>query len=480
MPAGPDHVFGDIRSFLPIQVQKACGMHGGRRNRDNKSLKAMIMGCTPSLTAWCFRHGEYCKLTPCDFHAAGSPCVDASVLGTQTFMAGPCAALFWAWAALVRTLLFKIVLHENVPQFGDQPLRQVLGTLYIVVRLLVSPTDLGWPAKRPRQVCILILRTFLDERFRAASLTESQILGELDFHTAFRALFYKSCGFTFKGFRVSSPSEVELTLAVLAARTAVARNPGSRFCFLTDAEERRVDLYAKTVWVPMVPELLGCGFRDYKTTVGMGALRGNRGWAGGPHDEHHNFQFGGGARSPIQSGTIASVRIPAARGQACDLHHRPPARAVFSKGGSLFCLVKNCNLVFDLELNRPWTSTELLTAMGIPVVKKHCELAGIECAFSEPWTAAHGLPTARTLRSCTAQLGNAMHVSVMGALTTLVLLAFPALGTSREPGRQLGVQLSNASSTDEVRSLDGVAASSSSLGPSAFADVLLSKRRRLF
>ena len=173
------------------------------------------------------------------------------------------------------------------------------------------------------------------------------------------------------------------------------------------------------------------------------------------------------------------MRIPEARRQACDLHHRPPARAVFSKHGELFCIVKNCNLVFDLELNRPWTSTELMAAMGIPVLKKHCELAGIECAFSETWTAEHGAPPSRSLRSCTVQLGNAMHISTMGAITTLVLLAFPALGSSRE----LAVQGSCESSADEARSLDVVAAgASSSAGPSAFADALFSarssKRRR--
>eukprot|EP00969_Alexandrium_andersonii_P234806 10367542-Alexandrium_andersonii.AAC.1 len=55
----------------------------------------------------------------------------------------------------------KIIVHENVPAFGTAPLTRHLGSLYIVIRLVTTPSTLGWPSERPRQICILFLRDWV-------------------------------------------------------------------------------------------------------------------------------------------------------------------------------------------------------------------------------------------------------------------------------------------------------------------------------
>lgn len=136
-------------------------------------------------------------------------------------------------------------------------------------------------------------------------------------------------------------------------------------------------------------------------------------------------------------------RLPGAECQVCDLHQRPPARAVHSKGGKMFCIVKNLTLAFDLELGRPWTTSELMTAMGLPIVEHHAALTGVACAFARSSPA----PASRTYRSSVAQAGNAMHVASIGSVVMLCILTFPDLGTksgqtgTKRPGSNPQVQM---------------------------------------
>ena len=134
MEGGPNHVFEDILNFLPRQVRRQCDLYRGGKPATKQELKTNILNAKPLLSAWCVRHGCRCKLASTDLHEAGSPCTDASSFGLKRFMDGPAAPAFWTWVLLVRELQFRIILHENVPQFGDEVLRNLLGDLYIVVR----------------------------------------------------------------------------------------------------------------------------------------------------------------------------------------------------------------------------------------------------------------------------------------------------------------------------------------------------------
>ena len=48
MPNGPLHVFSDILDFLPHEVQRHCGLHGGDE-KPARELKPIILG--PSMAA---------------------------------------------------------------------------------------------------------------------------------------------------------------------------------------------------------------------------------------------------------------------------------------------------------------------------------------------------------------------------------------------------------------------------------------------
>ena len=54
--------------------------------------------------------------------------------------------LFWVWIALMRTLLIKVLIHENVTEFGDAEIRLHLADLYVILRLELSPVQV-WLAK---------------------------------------------------------------------------------------------------------------------------------------------------------------------------------------------------------------------------------------------------------------------------------------------------------------------------------------------
>ena len=70
---------------------------------------------------------------------------------------------FYQWVSQRRELRDRLVLHENVPRFGVDELREQLGDLYYIERSLVSPKELGWASARPRQITVLILKQWLDE-----------------------------------------------------------------------------------------------------------------------------------------------------------------------------------------------------------------------------------------------------------------------------------------------------------------------------
>ena len=56
---------------------------------------------------------------------------------------GYTAKLFYVWCAIIRTVKPYVCFHENVPSFGDQEIRELLGSMYIVVRIQTCPSELG-------------------------------------------------------------------------------------------------------------------------------------------------------------------------------------------------------------------------------------------------------------------------------------------------------------------------------------------------
>ena len=229
----------------------------------------------------------------------------------------------------------------------------------------VSPPDLGWPVRRPRQICILILKCFLYPTLHGPKL-ESCIPDELQLGSTLKHIFFKTIGFEFRSFMVATPEEIDATMADLRTRKRAANEDrDGPLGYLSTTERKRQAVYAKL------------------------------------HPQ-----------------------------SVVDLQQDPLERPVFSRHGLLHCLIKNMGVAFDNVEGRPWTASELMTAMGMPISAEHQQVTGTMCQFSR----GQPSPAARTRRFTTESIGNAMHIAVMGSMTMLCVLKFPLLGTTTRAG----------------------------------------------
>ena len=121
-------------------------------------------------------------------------------------------------------------------------------------------------------------------------------------------------------------------------------------------------------------------------------------------------------------------------GEACDVNQDPDARPYTTYDGKLMTLISNIGLVmlpqhlFEEFGNRWITNKELFTAMGFAITRAHVEAAdGTTNQFSE----GVAKPSSRTHRSQSEEVGNTMHVNVIGALHLAVFLKFPTLGKGK-------------------------------------------------
>lgn len=383
LPKPPKHVFTNILFFLPLHVQRACGLHGCLP-LPNSELKTLILTCEPSLRAWCVKCGKHCTLTRADIHRAGSPCTDASSMGKMTYMDGPNAKVFFTWCALRRRLREPVVVHENVPKFGTHALEDALGDLYIICRDVFDPTAFGWPARRPRQICIMLLKSFICPAFVNISPSMSMAhhaSDSLDFSNLVRFLFTRECGFTYEGFLVANDAEVEELRAWMRNRPAVI-------------ERRRLE---------GLPQTSTAEDRRF-------------------HDPEGSFLWCLTSKERSRQ-AFYSAKWP---DDTADLNQNPDQRPLHSSNGKLNTLLHSMGLQWHHKSGRPLTPSELLTAMGLPISDEHVAACdGAMCQFSR--SSPHPAPR-RTIKSQVAACGNAMHINVMGAVTFVLILKLHNLG----------------------------------------------------
>ena len=89
-------------------------------------------------------------------------------MGKRDGMSGVSNQVYYTWIRQRMDMREVLVCHENVPQFGIEHLRADLGSLYEQERIVLSPHELGWPARRKRQFVVMRLRSHLP----AASMSE--------------------------------------------------------------------------------------------------------------------------------------------------------------------------------------------------------------------------------------------------------------------------------------------------------------------
>eukprot|EP00969_Alexandrium_andersonii_P168778 7459110-Alexandrium_andersonii.AAC.1 len=114
----------------------------------------------------------------------------------------------------------------------------------------------------------------------------------------------------------------------------------------------------------------------------------------------------------------------AASDEAFDLAQNPLKRPLRSKGGVLHTLISSMGIIWLDGMDRFMSCRELAVAMGYPcTAASESATGGASCSYSP----RNETPPQRTRSTMAAQLGNAMHVNVMGSFE-LTLLIFLPLG----------------------------------------------------
>ena len=86
---------------------------------------------------------------------AGLPCIHDSPLGKRVgHAAGTSNHVYFSWFRQRLDLKEPIWILENVPQAGDDEARCHLGHLYMIDRIVLSPSMLGWRTRRQRQFLV--------------------------------------------------------------------------------------------------------------------------------------------------------------------------------------------------------------------------------------------------------------------------------------------------------------------------------------
>ena len=257
----PQHVFGDVREVVAQDIRQAVGLDGGvplmPSELREKMRSARNRTAAVRRQAWCYKCGKECRVTRTHVHTAGSPCVDHSMMNQKRLKEdGPKFSAFIVWTELMLLLKPFVIIHENVKTFGYAPLQEAFGESYFIIRIEVNPESLGWASRRPRQYCVLVLKSYVsslyqrfDSRFDKGTGTLVQDISEIklkqmfvedmDLGNTLRHVFYRNCRFTWRSYMCASEEELELEREWLASRPCVRKRKQDE-AILTEKEEERL------------------------------------------------------------------------------------------------------------------------------------------------------------------------------------------------------------------------------------------------
>lgn len=108
----------------------------------------------------CMTHGAWCTAGQVTGDVSGSPCTPWSRAAGDKRLGRhhPSVLLLLAWCAIMRSTKPPFALHENVCGFDSAVLSEMLGDLYDIQVLVVSPDQAGFlMIRRPRRYYFLVL-----------------------------------------------------------------------------------------------------------------------------------------------------------------------------------------------------------------------------------------------------------------------------------------------------------------------------------
>ena len=399
-------VFGNLKDIVDRSWYNDLGFGRGSVELAPSELYAKGLQhsnvCTHSNS--CAAHpGRRCPLPHTDVHVAGTTCVDHSNYGTCSGDEGKNVKFFLIWAALMRKTQPYIILHENVAGFGITALSEVLSTLYVVCRSVSCASAMGYPIRRQRQMCILVLKSWIYGQLRDAGMhalcNPDDVTRLVDLQATLDHLSRRPCHLAWSDFLVGDEADAAAEVAEARARPGVVERWARIADGLTEGPDSRGNL------TRLFPE-------D----------------AGSPVLE---------ALLPRERERIELVVRADDQGVPCfdvlDVSQNPEARARMIRHGqnTLMTVIAGSGYLVRLDTMRAnplqtriVTSADILAMSGFPITTDQAGAAGCACMFSE----SRAAPRERTARSMKKQVGNAMHFTHVGLVFLSTLIKFPHLG----------------------------------------------------
>ena len=221
-------MFGDVLDVIVDPIwRRRLGCDRGIPVLSPAELLRLRLPRTPvSTECKCFAHrGVTHRLVPTDVHVAGTTCTDHSLLGTLNRDDGKNAKCDFVWVAIMRELRPPVIVHENVVGFGFSGLQADLGDLYVICPSRFCASDFGFPIRRPRQMCVLVLRDWVVAGLRAAGhsdkCSDSSLRRLVDLEATLRSCCVRTHALHWRHFLVATDADQEEERARNAARPSV-------------------------------------------------------------------------------------------------------------------------------------------------------------------------------------------------------------------------------------------------------------------
>ena len=366
LPRPPQCIFRDIAEFLKPHIRASVDALGDAPTW--KQLRSLITEDSIRDDAFCVRHNKFCVFQFCSLIIAGTPCVDFSSWGSQKHENGKSAVFLLTFAMLIRKWRIPQVIMENVQRFKPALLTDLFGDMYTIDTIVVCNTTFGQVSTRVRRYSNLTLSASGLALTQPLSMMKTELQRERD------------PSFTMYDHAIASPGERQMELTWAALRTSsLAKAQG--FCTTR----------------PLTIDHPDC------------------------------FEM---ALNAWEAKHLATFRRLYPRDRVYCLQTNGEKRANVSQEFIMHTIVKNGHLQWADKLARWWTARETISFQGFPTTD-HL-LRSMQCvgegAKPAPLSSFNVSRLARGFhRRCRKdmceQMGNSMHVAVVGAVV-LWSLAF--------------------------------------------------------
>eukprot|EP00973_Karenia_brevis_P011354 1536887-Karenia_brevis.AAC.2 len=116
---------------------------------------------------------------------------------------------------------------SNFESLGTAEMEELLGDIYIIIRIVANPCFEGWAGLRERQVLVFLLKAWLYPVLREhrpdMHVSALRVNTAMDLDNTLKALADRKCGFTFDSYievagKVATQTEMEMEMEHACSR----------------------------------------------------------------------------------------------------------------------------------------------------------------------------------------------------------------------------------------------------------------------